>query len=50
MEKFSSNKKCKKNKFIQKKDCCMQSLKDVNVFLCNLKQVKKGIILYKLFK
>ena len=43
-------KKPKKFDFCKKKDCCVQSLKDVNIFLCNLKRAKKAVFLFKCFK
>ncbi len=46
MEKFNSNKKNVKN-LKQKKDCCMQSLKEVNCFLCDFSKVKKAIKISK---
>lgn len=48
--KCENKKKQKKINFCQKKDCCVQSLKDVNIFLCNIKKVKKAIFLFKCFK
>lgn len=42
----------KKNKinFIEKKDYCIKSLKDVNCFLCNIKKAKIALCLFKWFK
>lgn len=53
MDNFSSNDFRTNNKkfnFGQKKDCCVQSLKDVNCFLCNVKKAKKAILLFKWLK
>ena len=53
MENFSNYRDENKNKkinFIEKKDCCLKSLKDVNSFLCNLKKAKIALCLFKWFK
>lgn len=39
-----------KKKFKQKKDCCMQSLKEVNCFLSNFFNAKKAFTIFKWFK
>lgn len=41
---------CKKNQFKQKKDCCVQSLKDVNCFLSDYSKVKKAFKIFKWIK
>lgn len=53
MEDFSNyrhKKNNKKSNFSKKANCCMQSLKDVNCFLCNLKKAKISFSLYKWFR
>lgn len=47
---MDNNKQIKKFNFVQKKDCCIHSLKEVNYFLCNLKKAKKALFLYKFLK
>lgn len=43
------NKKNKKN-IKQKKDCCLQSLKQVNCFLSDFSNVKKAFKIFRWFK
>ena len=44
------NKRKNKFNFKQKKDCCVQSLKDVNSFLYNFSKTKKLINIFKWLK
>jgi len=48
----NTNKKINNKKFIfsKKKDCCLQSLNDVNLFLCNIKKAKIALCLFKWFR
>jgi len=39
-----------KSNFKKKKDCCMQSLKQVNCFLSDFSNVKKAFTIFKWFK
>ena len=52
MENFSNNNKTKNKKFdfTEKKNCCLKSLNDVNLFLCNLKKAKIALYLFKWFR
>ena len=50
MENFSSQRGKKKSKFFQKKDCVIQSLQEVNSFLCNIKKAKIAFSIYRWFK
>ena len=47
---FRHKKNNKKSNFCKKTECCMQSLKDVNCFLCNIKKAKIALCLYKWFR
>ncbi len=40
----------KKNKIKDKKDCCMQSLKEINCFLSDFSNVKKALKIFKWLK
>ena len=42
--------KNKKINIVEKKDCCVKSLVEVNSFLCNLKKAKIALCLFKWFK
>ena len=43
------NKKSKFN-FLQKKDCTIKSIKEIEFFLCNLNKSVKTFKIYKFFK
>ena len=47
---YRGENKNKKNNFIEKKDCCLKSLTEVNSFLCNIKKAKIALCLFKWFK
>ena len=47
---MGKNNYSKKNKFKIKKDCCLQSLKEVNCFLYKFSKTKKFYNLLKWFK
>lgn len=49
MQNKNLNKKSKKM-FKNKKDCCMQSLKEVNCFLSDFSNIKKAINIFKWLK
>ena len=42
--------KCNKFNFIQKKDCTINSIKEIELFLCNLNKAIKSFKFYKIFK
>ena len=42
--------KNKKNNFKQKKDCTINSIKEIEFFLCNLSKGIKSFKVYKFFK
>ena len=47
---MNKNNYYKKNKYKNKKDCCMQSLKEVNCFLYKITKTKKMYEIIKWFK
>ena len=46
-QKIKNNKKWK---IFTKKDCCVQSLKQVNCFLSDFSNIKKALTIFKWFK
>lgn len=45
-----SNKNGKKFNFVERKDCTVRSIKEIEFFLCNLNKAFKGFRVYKFFK
>lgn len=46
----NSNKKEKKFNFIEKKDCTIRSIKEIEFFLCNLDKAVKSFKIFKFLK
>ena len=47
---MANNKNNKKNNFIKKKDCAINSIKEIELFLRNLNKGIKSFKIYKFFK
>lgn len=50
MDRNRYNKNDKKFNIHEKKDCTIQSLKEIEFFLCNLNKAFKSFKIYKFFK
>lgn len=50
MEKNYLNKKEKKFNFSERKDCTINSIKEIEFFLCNLNKAIKSLKIYKFLK
>lgn len=50
MNDYRLNKEKKKFNFVERKDCTIRSIKEIEFFLCNLDKAFKAFRVYKFFK